>query len=131
MKKHYKGPLFSLNMWTTAKTFASNKYKYHMGNIEEKSPDPLEWLDDNHPYIWSGSKFSWHYKVDYINNNLSESFNSWMSNTKDMHIVQMLDKIRQMIIKKFELRHKIGNKMKGRIIPTKGSQCSKQEYQGS
>jgi hypothetical protein len=30
----------------------------------------------------------------------------------------MLDKIRQMIIKKFELRRKIGNKMKGRIIPT-------------
>jgi hypothetical protein len=35
-----------------------------------------------------------------------------------MHIMQMLDKIRQMIIKKFELRHKIDNKMIGRIIPT-------------
>jgi hypothetical protein len=40
-----------------------------------------------------------------------------MSKTKDMHIVQMLDKRRQMIIEKFELRRKIGNNMKGRIIP--------------
>jgi hypothetical protein len=35
-----------------------------------------------------------------------------------MHIVQMFDKIRQMIIEKFELRRKIGSKMRGRIIPT-------------
>jgi hypothetical protein len=41
-----------------------------------------------------------------------------VSKTKDMHIVQMLDKIRQMIIEKFELRHKIGNNMEGIIIPT-------------
>jgi hypothetical protein len=69
------------------------------------------------PHIWSRSKFSEHCKVDYINNNLSESFNSWVSKIKDMHIVQMLDKIRQMIIEKLELRHKIGNNMKGKIIP--------------
>jgi hypothetical protein len=74
-------------------------------------------LDDNHAHIWSRSKFSEECKVDYINNNLSESFNSWVSKTKDMHIVQMLDQIRQMIIKKFEIRRKIGRKMVGRIIP--------------
>jgi hypothetical protein len=33
-----------------------------------------------------------------------------------MHIVQMLDQIRQMIIKKFEIRRKIDKKMVGRII---------------
>jgi hypothetical protein len=35
MKKHYKGSLFSQNMWTAAKTFTSTKYNYHMGKIEE------------------------------------------------------------------------------------------------
>jgi hypothetical protein len=29
-----------------------------------------------------------------MNNNLSESFNNWMSKTKDMRIVQMLDHMR-------------------------------------
>jgi hypothetical protein len=58
MKKHYKGSLFSQNMWTAAKTFTSTKYNYHRGKIEEKILDALEWLDDNHPYIWSRSKFS-------------------------------------------------------------------------
>jgi hypothetical protein len=39
-----------------------------------------------------------------------------VSKTENMHIVQMLDHIRQMIIKKFEIKQKIGRKMVGRII---------------
>jgi hypothetical protein len=42
MKKHYKGPLFSQNIWAAAKTFTNTKYNYHMRKIEEKSPDALE-----------------------------------------------------------------------------------------
>ena len=88
-----------------------------MGKIEEKDPSALEWLDKNHPYVWSRSKFSEDCKVDYINNNLSECFNSWVSKTKDFQVVEMHDKIRQMIIKKMVLRSKIARKMSGKIIP--------------
>uniref|UniRef100_A0A0A9D158 SWIM-type domain-containing protein n=1 Tax=Arundo donax TaxID=35708 RepID=A0A0A9D158_ARUDO len=118
MKKHYYGPLFAQNMWAAAKSFTNDKFKYHMGKIEEKSPNALVWLDDNHPYVWSRSKFSEDSKVDYINNNLSKCFNSWVSKTKDQHIVDMHDKIRQMIISKFVLRAKIASNMEGIIIPS-------------
>lgn len=57
MKKHYQGFLFSHNMWAAAKSFTIDKYNYHMGKIEKKSPDALAWLDDHHPHIWSRSKF--------------------------------------------------------------------------
>ena len=57
------------------------------------------------------------YLVDYINNNLSKCFNSWVSKTKDFQVVEMHDKIRQMIIKKMVLRAKIARKMSGKIIP--------------
>jgi hypothetical protein len=81
------------------------------------NPPPLPPLGNfqNHPYIWSRSKFLEECNVEYINNNLSKRFNNWVPQTKDMHIVQMLDQIRQMIIKKFEIRQKIGKKMVGRI----------------
>jgi hypothetical protein len=118
MKKKYFGPLFSQNMWAAAKACTSDKFDYHMRKIEEKSPNAIAWLDENHPYVWSRSKFGDGCKVDYINNNLSESFNSWVSKTKSFQIVDMLDKIRQMIISKFDLRRKIGREMKGRIIPS-------------
>jgi len=88
-----------------------------MGKIEEKDPSALEWLDENHPYVWSRSKFSEDCKLDYVNNNFSQSFNSWVSKTKDFQVVEMHDKIRQMIIKKMVLRAKIARKMSGKIIP--------------
>jgi hypothetical protein len=111
-------PLFSQNMWAAAKSFTHEKYNYHMSKIEEKCPVVMKWLDENHSYVWTRSKFGEDCKVDYINNNLSESFNSWMSKTKAFQIVDMHDRIRQMIISKFDLRHKIGRDMKGRIIPS-------------
>ncbi|XP_066346898.1 protein FAR1-RELATED SEQUENCE 5-like [Miscanthus floridulus] len=76
MKKSYSGTLYGKNMWVAAKSFTTDKFNFFMRNIEEKDPRALEWLDENHPYIWSRSKFLEDCKVDYINNNLSESFNS-------------------------------------------------------
>ena len=119
MKKNgYTGALYGKNMWAAAKSFTIDKFNYFMGKIEEKDPSALAWLDDNHPYMWSRSKFFENCKVDYINNNLSESFNSWVSKTKDFQIVDMHDKIRQMIIGKFVLRAKIASNMTGTIIPS-------------
>lgn len=116
-KKGYSGELYGKNMWCAAKSFTESKFTYFIGKIEEKDRSAIEWLDDNHPYVWSRSKFSEDCKVDYINNNLSESFNSWVSKTKAYQIVEMLDHIRQMIIEKFVLRSKSGNNMSGIIIP--------------
>jgi hypothetical protein len=118
MKKHYYGPLFSQNMWATAKCFTIEKYNYHMGKIKENVPDALRWLDDNHPFIWTRSKFSKESNVDYINNNLSECFNSWISKLKDQQIVDMLDKIRTMLITKFVERYKVASNMVGIKIPS-------------
>ena len=55
-------------------------------------------------------------KVDYINNNISECFISWVSRTKNYQIVDMHDKIRQMIIEKNVLRVKLGRNMPEIII---------------
>jgi hypothetical protein len=119
MKKNgFTGELYGKNMWSAATSFTIENFNYFMSKIEEKDPSARPWLDDNHPYVWSRSKFFEDCTVDYINNNLSECFNSWVSNTKDYQIVDMLDKIRQMIIEKFVLRGKIAAKMSGKTIPT-------------
>jgi hypothetical protein len=119
MKKNgFTGELYGKNMWAAAKSFTSDKFNYFMGKIEEKDASALDWLDDNHPFVWSRSKFGEDCKVDYINNNISESFNSWISKCKDFQIVDMHDRIRQMIIERFVLRAKIASKMSGIIIPS-------------
>ena len=87
MKKNdFTCELYFKNTWAAAKSFTIDKFNYFMGKIEEKDPSALAWLDDNHPYVWSRSKFFENCMVDYINNNLSESFNSWVSKTKDLYL---------------------------------------------
>jgi hypothetical protein len=93
MKKNgFNSEVYGKNIWSDAKSFTTDKFNYFMNKIEEKDPSALALLDDNHPYVWSRSKF---FKVC---NNLFECFNSWVSKTKDYQIVDMHDKIRQMII---------------------------------
>jgi hypothetical protein len=44
-----------------------------------------------------------------VNNNMAECFNSWIRKIKGLHLVDMLDKIRQMLMVKFELHQRIAS----------------------
>jgi hypothetical protein len=64
-------------------------------------------MEKNHKKLWARSKFNEVCKVDYVNNNLAESFNSWIRKTKGLYVVDLLDMIITMIMAKFELRQRI------------------------
>jgi hypothetical protein len=77
------------------------------------------YMENHHQKVWARSKFNEACKVDYVNNNLAECFNSWIKKIKGLHLVDMLDKIRQMLMVKFELRQRIASKkfVGHKIIP--------------
>ena len=56
-------------------------------------------------------------KIDYVTNNLAESFNNWIKNEKVMHLDDLMDSIRQKVLIKWNLRKKIAQKMEGKILP--------------
>jgi transposase-like protein len=67
MKKNgFNGKFYGKNMWCAAKSFTSDKFNYFMSKIEEKDPNALSCLDENHQYVWSRSKFTEDCKVDYV-----------------------------------------------------------------
>jgi hypothetical protein len=59
------------------------------------------YLKTHHSKIWARSQFSDLSKVDYVHNNLAESFNSTIRKLKGLYLVDLLDKIRIEYIKKF------------------------------
>lgn len=59
------------------------------------------WFNNTQRY--DRSKFNEICKIGYVNNNLTESFNSKVRKVKALLIVDMLDKIRQMIMENFDL----------------------------
>ena len=56
-------------------------------------------------------------KVDYVANNLAESLNNWIKPHKSMNLDDFMDKLRQMLMSKWNKRRKIGRKLQGLILP--------------
>ncbi|KAM0923604.1 hypothetical protein ACQ4PT_005404 [Festuca glaucescens] len=72
----------------------------------------------HHKLIWSRSKFSKECKVDYVNNNISECFNNWIKDYKDLPVDFLMDKIREMIQEKMYTRKEIAKRLEGIILPS-------------
>ena len=104
--KRFKGKLFDDNLWPASLTYSLKKHNYHVSQMYRK-PKVKPYMDEKHTKIWMRSKFNELCKVDYVNNNLAESFNAWVRKIKDLHVVDLLDRIRVMIMAKFELRQRI------------------------
>jgi hypothetical protein len=83
----------------------------------EASPEAMQRLEDNHKHLWKRYQFSETSKVDYVTNNIAESFNSWIRTEKSLPVIPLFDKIRQMIMEKMDLRRRIAYKLCGKILP--------------
>jgi hypothetical protein len=55
--------------------------------------------------------------VDYVTNNLAESFNNWIKADKGKHMDDLMDTIRQKLLIKWNHRKKVAMKFEGKILP--------------
>jgi hypothetical protein len=56
-------------------------------------------------------------KCDYITNNLVEVFNNWIKDWKDLPVVELADKLREMVMVPWVKRRKISERLSGKILP--------------
>jgi hypothetical protein len=114
--KKFKGKVYTDNLWPASYTCSVKKHNYHMRQLY-KNPKVKEYLETHHSKLWARSQFSELSKVDYVHNNLAESFNSTIRKIKGLYVVDLLDKIRIEYIKKFHVRQGIAEaKFIGHII---------------
>jgi len=85
--------------------------------MEKTKPAATNYLRQCHNKLWTRSQFSTLSKVDYVTNNLTESFNNWIKQYKSLNLDDLMDKIRQLIMMKWNQRRKIGKKLDGLILP--------------
>ena len=115
--KKYRGEVFDKNMWPAARAYRCERFDIHFGQIIDACPDVVGYLNEHHNHLWSRSMFSTEIKCDYVNNNLAECFNSWIKNIKDLPVVDLIDRLRQMTMELWEKRRKIADKLSGNILP--------------
>lgn len=90
----------------------------HESAHSEHESSRKQWLEDSHKHLWKRYQFSETSKVDYVTNNIVESFNSWIREEKSLPVILLFDRIRQMIMEKMELRRRVAYKMRGKILPS-------------
>lgn len=89
-----------------------------MDQIKEACPAAYEYLEVHHPRAWTRSKFSEACKIEYVCNNLAESFNAWISDIKGLPIIDLVNKLRQMIMKQMSRRKRVAEGLTDKILPS-------------
>ncbi|PWA64461.1 hypothetical protein CTI12_AA342820 [Artemisia annua] len=74
---------------------------------KNESEEAVTYLHANHKKIWSRSKFGTTSKCDYITNNISETFNSWVGDLRYKPVLDLLDGIREMLMVRFHKKRKV------------------------
>lgn len=114
--KKFHGEKFS-HMWPAAKAYKKSKFDWHMKQVFMEEPKVYTYLELYHNLLWMRCMFNTRIKVDYIHNNLAECFNSWVRHIKDLPIVQLCDKLREMVMELLRKRRRIGERLQGKILP--------------
>ena len=116
-KKRYWGKVYDEHLCAAAYSWNTYMFDKHIHAMAAENPAAILYLQENHTKLWTRSQYSTMPKIDYVTNNLAESFNNWIKNEKVMHLDDLMDSIRQNVLIKWNLRKKIAQKMEGKILP--------------
>jgi hypothetical protein len=116
-KKRYSGKVFDEHLWQATYSWNTYMFEKHYLAMAAENPESMKYLMESHTKLWTRSQFNRISKVDYVTNNLAESFNNMIKDHKGKHLDDLLDTIRQQILMKWNNRRKVVGKFTGRILP--------------
>ena len=84
------------------------------------APEAIDYLQEHHGRIWYRCGFAEDRdsKCDYLTNNVSESFNAQIKHLKGLHLHELVDRIRELIMEKRYIRKKLGQQWQEGILPS-------------
>ncbi|WVZ88391.1 hypothetical protein U9M48_034918 [Paspalum notatum var. saurae] len=116
-QKRYRGSVFKKHLWPACRAYSKQHYEYHYNIMKKASPNAIKWIEDSHKHLWNRWKFSPLCKCNYVTNNIAKTFNSWVRNEKSQGVIQLMDRIRQMIMQKMDMRRRLATKLTDKILP--------------
>jgi hypothetical protein len=116
-KKRYNGKIFDDHLWAAAYSWSPYMFNKHYQTMAQAKPEAMVYLQETHKKKWTRSQFFTSSKVDYVTNNLAESFNNWIKPEKGKHLDDLMDTIRQKILIKWNHRKRVARTFEGKILP--------------
>jgi hypothetical protein len=117
-QKRYSGEVFQRHLWPASRVYRAELFEAHYNTMKEACPESMKWIEENHKHFWARSMFSTYSNVDYVTNNIAEAFNNWIRDEKSLPVIDLMDRIRQMIMERYFTRARIAEKLTGKILKT-------------
>ena len=104
-------------LWNAAQSTTENEFKHHMHEIHKMDSNAANYLEKLKPSQWSKHAFSARTKCDILQNNIAETFNSFILEARDKPILTMCEIIRRMLMKRFISKREGMKNYNGPICP--------------
>ncbi|XP_051117798.1 uncharacterized protein LOC127242336 [Andrographis paniculata] len=121
-------PMHNKKRWTAVFNKAAyaplrRDFENHISSVVESMPLARDFITQSHPECWANSLFRGT-RWGIINNNIAESWNSWVRSARSMPFVGMLDTIRRQVMVMMNERREKSEIMHGRLCPKQESKLA-------
>ncbi|KAL3522552.1 hypothetical protein ACH5RR_015386 [Cinchona calisaya] len=104
-------------MWAAARAYLPAQWSRKMCELQAVEVDAYNWLSAVPAHLWARNMFNPRSKCDLLSNNISESFNQYISSARDKPILTMFESIRKMIMCRYQEKKEWIAKVKSSICP--------------
>ncbi|KAK9288850.1 hypothetical protein L1049_017316 [Liquidambar formosana] len=115
--KKFKGKQLKDEMCEAAKATTVPDWKKHMNKISVINPDAHKLIEKNDPATWTRSAFSTFSQCNQLLNNMSESFNAYILESRDKPVITMAELIREALMVRFQDKREKMKNYTGRLCP--------------
>ncbi|XP_057778387.1 uncharacterized protein LOC130997145 [Salvia miltiorrhiza] len=111
-KKKYAGPKFQLLFWNVVKSTCQSEYNANLDQLRAESNDAAEDFLSQNPKTFCKSQINSYTKLDTVDNNICEAFNSYILKFRDNLLIDMLDGIRVQLMTRIYNLHQVAESSK-------------------
>ncbi|KAJ0025618.1 hypothetical protein Pint_07722 [Pistacia integerrima] len=109
-RKKFPGVHMRKLFWAVSKAANKPDFVKAMGSVKDVDEGANKWLLENELDQWSKHAFDTTTKLDHITNNMSECFNSWLGEDRELPILSLLELYRCREMKRLQCKLKAGTK---------------------
>ena len=103
--------------WQASTTYTAYSFNKAMGRLRAVRPDAYDWLMEIPLGHWARHTYDTQVKVDHVTNNLSECFNAWVDPLRSFSVYNILEGLRQQIMKRVMVRRRKGLSCVSVVMP--------------
>lgn len=116
-RKHYSSELLRQLFWKIGGATNKHDFQCGMNEIMATDADAHQWLKDSNPTTWAAHKFDHVFKTDDITNNMTESWNGFLSEFRKRPVLELLEFIRVKVMMRMVRRREKAKAWQTRVPP--------------